>query len=59
MEDERVSTDIPSTLVESTAGFAEHRHDQSCLGLLVQKWEIKAYNYSFIENAFLHSRNRT
>lgn len=59
MEDERISTDLPSTLVESTEAFVGRRHDQSCLGLLVQKWNINTYNYTFTEGAFLHSRNAT
>jgi hypothetical protein len=40
VQDERVVTDIPSTLGPELNGFSENRHDQSILTLLAQKRKI-------------------
>ena len=43
LKDERIVTDIPSTLGQNLEGFNDHRHDQSVLSLLVKKYNIKRY----------------
>ena len=46
MEDERLATDMPSTLTKEHTFFVDHRHDQAVLTLLVARIQEKQKPYT-------------
>jgi hypothetical protein len=46
-QDERIITDMPSTLGKDYPGFVENRHDQSIFSLLSKKYNLKVFRQPF------------
>jgi hypothetical protein len=43
LKDPRISTDQPNVLGENISGFRDHRHDQSILSILSQKYNLEKF----------------
>jgi hypothetical protein len=44
-QDERIVTDMPSSLIPEISEFIENRHDQTVLSILAKKWNINFHDF--------------